>query len=137
MFSREPDLTTIGDNVCVNLSIIRCHSNALGIFELQPCVLGHNVTLRSGAVVQGGARLQDNSVMLERTLAMPGEIVRQSLLRPPLTRLLDTRFFHLEVSPFDCVRACFVAPAHEVIVMLYCACCRSTRGWQCRAGLPT
>jgi len=79
MFSREPDLTTIGDNVCVNLSIIRCHSNALGIFELQPCVLGHNVTLRSGAVVQGGARLQDNSVMLERTLAMPGEIVNSGM----------------------------------------------------------
>jgi acetyltransferase-like isoleucine patch superfamily enzyme len=79
MFSREPDLTNIGDNVCINNSIIRCHSNALGVFELQPCVLGDRVTLRSGTVVQGGARLENDSILLERTLAMPGETVNKRM----------------------------------------------------------
>jgi hypothetical protein len=38
-------------------------------------VLGDRVTLRNGVVVQGGSKLEDDSIMLERTLAMPGETI--------------------------------------------------------------
>ena len=76
MMTREADLTSIGDNTCINTSIIRCHSNAFGNFELQPCTIGKRVTLRSQSAVQGGAKIEDDAVLLEDTLAMPGETVR-------------------------------------------------------------
>ena len=76
MMTREADLTSIGDNTCINTSIIRCHSNAFGNFELQPCTIGKRVTLRSQTAVQGGAKIEDDAVLLEDTLAMPGETVR-------------------------------------------------------------
>lgn len=70
----EPDLVTIGDNVCINRASIVCHMNVLGEFCLAGRILiKSGATLRSLTRVMGGATVSARSRCLEHTLVMPGE----------------------------------------------------------------
>lgn len=71
----EPELVTIGDNACINYAFVVNHINTRGQFSLQRIVIGNNTTLRAWARLMAGGTMEDNSVMLEHTLALPGETV--------------------------------------------------------------
>ena len=71
----EPDLVLIGDRCVVDMASIVCHLNTRGNFVLKPIRIGKNCTLRAHSRVQQGVVMEDGSQLLEKTLAMTGEII--------------------------------------------------------------
>jgi len=74
-FMPEPDLVTMGDRVVVDCASIVCHLNTRGNFELAPIVLEDNCTLRARSRVQSGVRMETGAQLLEKSLAMTGEVM--------------------------------------------------------------
>jgi len=82
----EPDLVTIGDGACVDSAVLVAHLNTNGKFSMERLSVGKNCVLRTWSRLQQGARLHDDTVLLEHTLVMPGEsVVSGSVLQgwPP------------------------------------------------------
>ncbi len=71
----EPDLVTFGDRSVVDCSAIVCHLNTRGNFELAPIVIGKECTLRSRSRLQQGIHMEDGSMLLEKSIAMTGEVL--------------------------------------------------------------
>jgi acetyltransferase-like isoleucine patch superfamily enzyme len=71
----EPDLVTIGDNSVIDCSSIVGHLNTRGNFELAPIVIGEGCTLRTQSRVQQGVHMEQGSMLLEKSIAMTGEIL--------------------------------------------------------------
>lgn len=74
-YMSEPDLVTIGDRCIVDCSSVVCHLNTRGNFELVPIQIDSNVTLRTRSRIQQGVHIETGSMLLEKSLAMTGEII--------------------------------------------------------------
>ena len=74
-FMTEPDLVFMGDRCVVDCASIVCHLNTQGNFELAKIVIENDCTLRSGSRVQQGVHMEEGSQLLEKSLAMTGEII--------------------------------------------------------------
>mmetsp|Transcript_40920 Transcript_40920/g.98685 ORF Transcript_40920/g.98685 Transcript_40920/m.98685 type:complete len:1679 (-) Transcript_40920:120-5156(-) len=73
----EPDLVTMGDNVCIDMASVVCHLNTRGNFELVPIVLQSNTTLRSRSRAQQGVVVEEGAMLLEKSLALTGEVMER------------------------------------------------------------
>lgn len=71
----EPDLVFMGDRCVVDCSSIVCHLNTQGNFELARIVIENDCTLRSRSRVQQGVYMEEGSQLLEKSLAMTGEVI--------------------------------------------------------------
>jgi len=71
----EPDMVKIGDRSVIDCSSIVCHLNTRGNFELKPIVIGKECTLRSRSRLQQGINMEEGSMVLEKTVAMTGEVL--------------------------------------------------------------
>ncbi|KAI9687686.1 MAG: putative NRPS-like protein biosynthetic cluster [Bogoriella megaspora] len=69
----EPDLLTLGDRVAVDDASLVGHLNTGGHFTLNPLVVGDRSVLRTGARLLSGARMEEDSCLLEHTLMMSGD----------------------------------------------------------------
>lgn len=71
----EPDLIKLGDRVVVDDASVVAHINTRGKFDLNPLEIGDRCVLRCGSRLLSGARMKDDSCLLEHTLIMGGDIV--------------------------------------------------------------
>jgi acetyltransferase-like isoleucine patch superfamily enzyme len=76
-FFPEPDMVKMGDRCVIDCSSVVCHLNTRGNFELVPITLGNNVTLRTGSRVQQGVNIESGAMLLEKSLAMTGEVIEE------------------------------------------------------------
>lgn len=74
-YMTEPDLVRIGDGACVDKASLVAHSNTFGEYELRTLEVGHRATLRANSRLISGAKMAENSEMLEHTLVLPGDTV--------------------------------------------------------------
>lgn len=74
-FMPEPELVTLGDYCVVDCASIVCHLNTRGNFELQKIVVEDRCTLRTRSRIQQGVHMETGSQILEKSLAMTGEII--------------------------------------------------------------
>jgi acetyltransferase-like isoleucine patch superfamily enzyme len=74
-FMPEPDLVEMGDRCVVDCASIVCHLNTRGNFELVKIVMEDDCTLRSRSRVQQGVYMEQGSQLLEKSLAMTGEVI--------------------------------------------------------------
>ena len=74
-FMPEPDMVTIGDRCVVDCASIVCHLNTRGNFELAPITIEHDCTLRTRSRLQQGIHMEEGSQLLEKSLAMTGEVI--------------------------------------------------------------
>ncbi|KAL9078001.1 MAG: hypothetical protein Q9157_003086 [Trypethelium eluteriae] len=70
----EPDLLTLGDRVAVDDASLVAHINTRGHFNLNPLNVGDRSVLRSGSRLLSGARMENDSCLLEHTLVMAGDV---------------------------------------------------------------
>jgi hypothetical protein len=87
----EPDLCVFGDRVVLDCASVVCHLNTRGNFELKKIVMQNNVTLRTRARIQQGVIMETGSMLLEKSLAMTGEVIDTDSvwLGAPAARLLS------------------------------------------------
>ncbi|EME83076.1 uncharacterized protein MYCFIDRAFT_36349 [Pseudocercospora fijiensis CIRAD86] len=71
----EPDLLTLGDRVCVDDASLVGHINTRGKFDLNPLSVGSRSVLRSGSRLLSGAKMEEDTCLLEHTLVMAGDVV--------------------------------------------------------------
>lgn len=74
-FMPEPDLVTLGDRTVVDCASLVAHLNTRGNFELVPITVEKDCALRTHSHVQQGVHMETGSVILEKSLAMTGEII--------------------------------------------------------------
>jgi len=74
-FMPEPDLVEIGDSCVVDCASIVCHLNTRGNFELVKVVMEEGCTLRARSRIQQGVYMERGSQLLEKSLAMTGEVI--------------------------------------------------------------
>ena len=74
-FMPEPDLVNIGDRCVIDVASMVTHLNTRGNFELVKITLENNVTLRSQSRLQQGVQCEPGSMLLEKSLALTGEII--------------------------------------------------------------
>ena len=77
--------------ILINSASVVCHSNTGGNFELAKIVLQNNVTLRTGARLQQVVVMETDLMMLEKGLAMTGEVMEADSVwfGAPAARLLS------------------------------------------------
>ncbi|KAF3771381.1 hypothetical protein M406DRAFT_33731 [Cryphonectria parasitica EP155] len=73
----EPDLITIGDRTVIDDASVVGHINTRGKFDLNRLSIGQRCVLRSGSRLLSGAQMKDDSVLLEHTLVMSGDVVEK------------------------------------------------------------
>jgi acyl-CoA synthetase (AMP-forming)/AMP-acid ligase II/acetyltransferase-like isoleucine patch superfamily enzyme len=71
----EPDLVEMGDRCVIDCASIISHLNTRGNFELSKIIMGNNVTLRTRSRIQQAVHMEENSMLLEKSLAMTGEVI--------------------------------------------------------------
>jgi acetyltransferase-like isoleucine patch superfamily enzyme len=71
----EPDLVVIEDGAAVNFAHIICHTNTLGSFALNRIVIKSGATISTESRIMGGVVVGEDSVLLEHTMAMVGDVV--------------------------------------------------------------
>ena len=74
-YMSEPDLVIMGDRVVMDCASVVCHLNTRGNFELAKIVLENDTTLRTRSRVQQGVYMESGSMLLEKSLAMTGEVL--------------------------------------------------------------
>ncbi|KJZ71459.1 hypothetical protein HIM_09145 [Hirsutella minnesotensis 3608] len=73
----EPDLITLGDRVVVDDASVVAHINTRGKFDLNKLEIGNRCVLRTGSRLLSGAKMKDESCLLEHTLIMGGDVVEE------------------------------------------------------------
>ncbi|TWU78934.1 putative secondary metabolism biosynthetic enzyme [Metarhizium rileyi] len=71
----EPDLLTLGDRVALDDASVVAHINTRGKFDLNRLEIGNRCVLRSGSRLLSGAKMEDDSCLLEHTMIMGGDVV--------------------------------------------------------------
>lgn len=71
----EPDLVQFGDRCVIDVASVVAHLNTRGNFELVTIRLDNHVTLRTRSRIQQGVHCESGSMLLEKSLALTGEIV--------------------------------------------------------------
>lgn len=79
-FMPEPDLVKMGDKCVVDCASVVCHLNTRGNFELKHIKMEANVTLRSKSRIQQGVHIEHGSMMLEKSLALTGEVIESDTI---------------------------------------------------------
>jgi len=104
-YMTEPDLVKLGDGVCVDKASLVAHSNTFGEYELRTLEVGRKSTLRTGSRLISGAKMDDNSEILEHTLILPGDEVPryQACQGWPASKHLS--LLDVEVPPFSRARS--------------------------------
>jgi acetyltransferase-like isoleucine patch superfamily enzyme len=74
-FMPEPDLVKIGDRCVIDCASIVCHLNTRGNFDLTKIVMENGCTLRTRSRLQQGVYMETGSMLLEKSLAMTGEVI--------------------------------------------------------------
>ena len=74
-FMTEPELVYMGDRCVIDCASIVCHLNTQGNFVLAKIVIENECTLRTGSRVQQGVHMEEGSQLLEKSLALTGEII--------------------------------------------------------------
>lgn len=74
----EPDIVEIGDNVCIDDASVIGHYNTRGNFSLNAISIGEGCVLKSNSRLLSGAAMLPNSMLLEHTLVMGGDIVDEN-----------------------------------------------------------
>ncbi|KAK9445892.1 peroxisomal-coenzyme A synthetase [Metarhizium brunneum] len=74
----EPDLITLGDRVTVDDASVVAHINTRGKFDLNRLEIGNRCVLRTGSRLLSGAKMKDDSCLLEHTLIMGGDTVENN-----------------------------------------------------------
>jgi hypothetical protein len=74
-FMPEPDLVALGNRCVVDCAALVCHLNTRGNFELKKITIEQDCTLRSRARAQQAVYMEEGSQLLEKSLAMTGEII--------------------------------------------------------------
>jgi len=98
-FMPEPDLVFMGDRCVIDCASVVCHLNTRGNFELIKITLGNHVTLRTSSRIQQGVQMESGSMLLEKSLAMTGEIIEaDSVWQGSPASLLFT-YDHTSVLP--------------------------------------
>lgn len=90
-YMSEPDLVEMGDNCVVDCASIVCHLNTRGNFELKRIKMDNNVTLRTRSRIQQGVHMEENSMLLEKGLALTGEVIESDSIwvGAPAIRLMS------------------------------------------------
>ncbi|KAI0103868.1 hypothetical protein GGR51DRAFT_523727 [Nemania sp. FL0031] len=73
----EPDLLVMGDRVVVDDASLVGHINTRGKFDLNSLYVGDRCVLRTNSRLLSGARMENDSCLLENTLIMGGDIVEE------------------------------------------------------------
>lgn len=71
----EPDLVVLGDRCVIDCASLVAHLNTRGNFELAKIVVENDCTLRRYSRLQQGVYMEAGSQMLEKSVAMTGEII--------------------------------------------------------------
>jgi acetyltransferase-like isoleucine patch superfamily enzyme len=71
----EPELISVGERACVESAALVAHLNTFGTLELNPIRIGDLCTVRDKSRVSSGAEMLRGAVLLERSLAMPGDVL--------------------------------------------------------------
>lgn len=77
----EPDLVTVGDYSSVDNCSLVSHINTRGTFKLNAVIVGSGCVLKAFTRVLSGASLESDSIILEHTLVMAGDIVERGIVR--------------------------------------------------------
>eukprot|EP00929_Paragymnodinium_shiwhaense_P104661 TRINITY_DN6927_c0_g1_i2.p1 TRINITY_DN6927_c0_g1~~TRINITY_DN6927_c0_g1_i2.p1 ORF type:complete len:1712 (+),score=350.83 TRINITY_DN6927_c0_g1_i2:139-5274(+) len=73
----EPEMVTIGDGACIDDASLIAHLNTQGVFSIGPLKVADHAVMRTSSRLQQAATLAEESVLLEHTLILPAETVRQ------------------------------------------------------------
>ncbi|GAW25977.1 putative peroxisomal-coenzyme a synthetase protein [Rosellinia necatrix] len=73
----EPDLLVMGDRVVVDDASLVGHINTRGKFDLNNLYVGDRCVLRTNTRLLSGARMENDSCLLENTLIMGGDVVEE------------------------------------------------------------
>ncbi|KAI1172946.1 hypothetical protein F4777DRAFT_581417 [Nemania sp. FL0916] len=73
----EPDLLVMGDRVVVDDASLVGHVNTRGKFDLNSLYVGDRCVLRTNSRLLSGARMENDSCLLENTLIMGGDVVEE------------------------------------------------------------
>ncbi|KAI1160883.1 acetyl-CoA synthetase-like protein [Nemania serpens] len=73
----EPDLLVMGDRVVVDDASLVGHINTRGKFDLNHLYVGDRSVLRTSSRLLSGARMENDSCLLENTLIMGGDVVEE------------------------------------------------------------
>eukprot|EP01038_Epipyxis_sp_PR26KG_P009637 gene9637-12976_t len=71
----EPDLVTIGDLAGIDEASLVAHINTRGNFKLNPLMVKAGAVLKAHTRLLSGAAMEAESMLLEHTLVMSGEVV--------------------------------------------------------------
>jgi acetyltransferase-like isoleucine patch superfamily enzyme len=74
-FMPEPDLVNMGDRCVIDCASIVAHLNTRGNFDLATITLEEECTLRTRSRVQQGVYMEAGSQLLEKSLALTGEVI--------------------------------------------------------------
>jgi len=77
----EPDLVTIGDQCSIDNASLVAHINTRGKFALNALHIGKQCSLKSSSRLLSGATMENNSIMLEHTLIMAGDILEKNTVK--------------------------------------------------------
>ncbi|EAA34040.3 acetyl-CoA synthetase-like protein [Neurospora crassa] len=75
----EPELLVLGDRVTVDDASLVAHINTRGKFDLNRLRVGDGAVLRTGSRLLSGAEMQRDACLLEHTLVMGGETVKEGV----------------------------------------------------------
>ncbi|PHH74410.1 hypothetical protein CDD80_3105 [Ophiocordyceps camponoti-rufipedis] len=87
------DLVEIGDRVVLDDVGLISHMDRRGSVRLGRIKIGHRCVLRTGSNILYGAEMKDESCLLEHTLVLPGEVVKEkwTMQRRPAERFYGSR----------------------------------------------
>jgi hypothetical protein len=77
----EPDLVQIGQGACIDDAYLISHINTRGVFKLNRIFVGSYCVLKSNSRLLSGSGMEDNSILLEHTLVLSGEVVDRKEVR--------------------------------------------------------
>ena len=77
----EPELITIGDQSSIDNASLVGHINTRGNFALNALNIGQQCALKSSTRLLSGATMENNSIMLEHTLIMAGDILESNTVK--------------------------------------------------------
>ena len=117
----EPELVTLGDNVCVDEASIIAHINTQGNFSLNHIDIGRGATLHYFSRVLSGASVLAGGTLLEHTLILPGDIVDAyttwqgwpAVMIPEST--MGSKFFHSCGASCECSFITIVDDADDIV----------------------
>lgn len=74
----EPELVTIGDKACVDDASLIAHLNTGGLLTTDHLQVGQGCVMRTFSRLQQGAVMEPGSALLEHTLVLPADTVREN-----------------------------------------------------------